>query len=816
VDFPRPQANIRVAAPHNKRLALGVLDLIWSCLQGPHDGRVLAGAVVICLIANLTGMALKGLGRATGFPRAAFWLAAGVISMGAWSAHFMALLAYDFVYPVGFDLPVTLFSALTVFLLASGGFALRASSRGRAVRGLGGAALGGGIAVMHLAGTSALRLPGVLVYDQGLLAVSVLLGMGCSALAFIALGDARRMTQIVSAALLLSLAIISLHLMAMDAVVMLPTGEPALQDGTSSRLWLAALIASVMLVLLLSTIALLLLGLRVKQRILAETARLRSLSDAAFEAIAICDSQGRIADVNDRLSRLLGASRHELCGMPIHLLFRDLPRSLLQEGGRSTTALASGAPVELLSRRLETRGGTRLVVAVRDLRGRLEVERRMLHLARHDPLTGLANRAFFAERLGQEIERVRAGGGGFALLCLDLDRFKAVNDTYGHAAGDLVLREAARRLRAGVRQGDFVARLGGDEFVILRMDEGPADAKALMAGRIGERLSEPYDLGNGAQGDVSASIGIARYPQDAGDAEELNRCADVALYSVKRAGRNGVAFYSDGMDESARLRSALEHDLRFATPRGELELYWQPQRQVRDNALVGFEALLRWHRPGQGNVSPAQFVSAAESSRAILPIGAWVLRTACEEAASWAQPLRVSVNISAVELLQKGFAGQVSQILAESGLDPARLELEIVEEALLHQQEQSLKVLGALKSLGVRVVLDDFGSGYAAMAMLRSFAFDRLNISRHLVRDISNDDAALTMTRAILGLGRGLQMPVMAEGVEGSEQLATLRQEGCEVYQGFLGGRPKPMLNYQAALQECGAAARSLEHPAAG
>jgi diguanylate cyclase (GGDEF)-like protein len=777
------------------------MDLISNCLPGPHDARVLAGAAIICFVACLTSVVLASLARYTGFPRFASGLAVTVAGMGAWSAHFMALLAYNSPYPLGFDLSVTLFSALIALVFAAIAFTVRFRSRRMVWQGVGGAVFGLGIVIMHYVGTAALRLPGELVYDPALIGASAMLGTGVGALAFIVLGWSRRMSRIIAASVLLSLAIIGLHITGIASALLMPDGSPVRTDVAASRLWLAALMASVMVALLVSAITMLVVGLRLKKQVMAETSRLRSLSDAAFEAIAICDARGRIVDVNTMLSQLLATAPEALVGTPVKLLFRDTSQDLMEKGGRMVTALAAGTPVEVLTRPVSTTVGPRLVIAVRDLRGRLEVERRMLHLARHDPLTGLPNRALLNERLTLELAQARAGGPGFALMCLDLDRFKAVNDTHGHAAGDAVLREAARRLRAATRHDDFIARLGGDEFVIIRLNDGAADSIALMAARICEHLSEPFDLGNGARGDISASIGIARCPQDTADAEELQRCADVALYSVKRDGRNGTAFYSRSMDEVARQRSALENDLRLATPRGELELYWQPQRRVVDDTLIGFEALLRWQRPGQGDMPPEEFVPKAESSGAILPIGAWVLRTACTEAAKWQRPLRVSINISVVQLQQKDFVEMVQIVLRDAGLAPERLELEIKEGVLLAEQDDAIMALKAVQALGVRVALDDFGSGHAALGMLRTFSFDRLHIGRAVVKDMSRDAGSLAMMRAIMGLGRELKMPVLAEGVESADQLKALRQEGCEVYQGYLGGRPEPVAAYQRLLR---------------
>ena len=442
------------------------------------------------------------------------------------------------------------------------------------------------------------------------------------------------------------------------------------------------------------------------------------------------------------------------------------------------------------------------VVAVRgtcqDMTERRTTAARIYKLAHHDALTDLANRTLLQERLSAATARARRTGGSLALLCLDLDGFKAVNDLHGHAAGDALLQEVAVRLGRSVRENDTVARLGGDEFVVLQ--DGlpqPAGARSL-ADRLVSLLAEPYDLGGGVQAVVTASIGIALHPDDGDDPATLLRNADTALYRAKWAGKNGSAFFQPEMDRDLRDRRAMEQDLRQAAARGEFALAWQPLAAAGgEDGITGFEVLLRWHHPERGLVPPDVFIPVAEASGAIAAIGAWVLAKACREAAGWAKPLRVAVNVSPLQAQQgDAFAEMVEQALAASGLAPPRLELEVTEGVLINQPNQVLAALRRLKALGVRVALDDFGTGYSSLATLRAFPFDKLKIDRGFITGVAADGQDAAIVRAVLGLARGLSLPVVAEGVETEAQLGALRAEGCEEVQGWLIGRPAPIESF--------------------
>ncbi len=425
---------------------------------------------------------------------------------------------------------------------------------------------------------------------------------------------------------------------------------------------------------------------------------------------------------------------------------------------------------------------------------------RIYRLAHHDALTGLANRALLQERIIEAIACTGRVGGQLAVLCFDLDGFKAVNDVHGHGVGDRLLREVAARLRRIARETSTVARLGGDEFVVLQTDV-QLESTGDIAERLLEALRAPYDLGFGEMHDVvTASVGVARFPADGQDPATLLHNADTALYQAKGAGKNQVVFFRSEMDDKLRERRLLERDLRQAAPRGELALVWQPLSTAADDPrIAGFEVLLRWSHPERGLIPPDLFIPIAEASGVILSIGAWVLEQACREAARWAVPLRVAVNISPVQAQQgEAFAELVEQVLVSTGLAPERLVLEVTEGVMIRDPARVLVALKRLKALGVQIALDDFGTGYSSLATLRAFPFDQIKIDRSFVSGISgsSDGDDMAIVQAVLGLARGLGVPVVAEGVETEIQLGALRQAGCEELQGWLIGRPAPIESF--------------------
>jgi len=414
------------------------------------------------------------------------------------------------------------------------------------------------------------------------------------------------------------------------------------------------------------------------------------------------------------------------------------------------------------------------------------------YMAHHDALTDLANRVLLNERLEQALGRRIHREEFVAVHHLDLDQFKAVNDTFGHPAGDKLLKIVADRLRGLVRETDTIARMGGDEFVIVQAPiSDPADATSL-AQRVIEVIGEPFDI-DGHQAMIGASIGIAVGPNDGLRPDRLLRNADLALYRAKGDGRGTFRFFEAAMDLQMQTRRIMEQDLRKALQAGEFELYYQPVVNLARNAISGFEALIRWNHPVKGLISPASFIPLAEEIGFIVPIGEWVIRQACTTAAQWPGDLHVAVNISAAQFRSPGLMQVIVGALAASGLPPTRLEIEITETVLLQNRETTLAVLHQLRALGVRIAMDDFGTGYSSLTYLQCFPFDKIKIDRSFVKDIAKNAGSLNIVRAVAAMANGMGMTATAEGVETAEQLETITSEGCTEMQGFLFSKPLPL-----------------------
>ena len=471
-------------------------------------------------------------------------------------------------------------------------------------------------------------------------------------------------------------------------------------------------------------------------------------------------------------------------------LTADGPKALMRE-------LADGRVIAVTHRAMPGGGW---VSTFEDVTERRRNEARIVHMARHDGLTDLPNRTALREIGIERLGEARDAGTGLAVLCLDLDRFKPVNDSFGHAVGDGLLKAVAGRLRTHVRGDDVVARLGGDEFAVLYA-VADADEAAALAERLIRVVSAPYRL-DGVSAEIGMSVGIALSGPDAGgrDIERLLKEADMALYEAKAAGRGTFRLFEPKMDETVRERIALERELREALQAGRFEVHYQPLVDLSDDRITGMEALVRWRHPERGLVSPAVFIPLAEETGLIVPLGEWVLRQACRDAASWPGGTSVAVNVSPLQLRHRGFAGTVVAALAASGLAAARLELEITESVLLDDTEANLETLHGLRGLGVRISMDDFGTGYSSISYLRRFPFDKIKIDRSFVRDCAASPDAGAIIRAIVGLGASLGITTLVEGVETEPQLAAIRAEGAREVQGFLFSPPRPAAEAAALL----------------
>ncbi len=415
-----------------------------------------------------------------------------------------------------------------------------------------------------------------------------------------------------------------------------------------------------------------------------------------------------------------------------------------------------------------------LLGVIQDVTQRKQAEARIAHMAHHDVLTDLPNRAAFNERFRETLDRAAATGGCFAVICIDLDRFKEVNDVFGHGVGDAVLCEVADRLRAA-SDGAFLARLGGDEFTVIATGAGEPEAAESMAEKLLAAMASEFEI-QGHQLRMGLSVGVAMYPADSGEASALLANADAALYRAKADGRGSIRFFEPEMDTRLRERRALQQDLQSAIEAGELMLYYQPQAGI-GREVTGFEALVRWRHPTRGTISPAIFIPLAEENGLIMPIGEWIMREACREAASWPRPLQIAINLSPVQFRHGDLAGLVHTVLLETGLAPSRLEFEITEGVLIGDFSRAVAILRRLKSLGVRIAMDDFGTGYSSLSYLQAFPFDKIKIDQAFISNLDSNAQSAAIVRAVIGLGRGLDLPVVAEGVETEEQLAFLTRE---------------------------------------
>jgi diguanylate cyclase (GGDEF)-like protein/PAS domain S-box-containing protein len=528
------------------------------------------------------------------------------------------------------------------------------------------------------------------------------------------------------------------------------------------------------------------------------------------EGIVVMDTEMRILRVNPAFSAITGYAAHEVIGQSSTILRAGMYRGPEVDELRAALREREVWAGEVQGRRrdgtdypawmsfypLRERGETTHFVAqFHDISERREHERRLLHVARHDPLTGLANRAMLDEQGRAAIARAGRAGSRIAVLFIDLDRFKTVNDSLGHDAGDELLVEVSRRLLATVRATDTVARLGGDEFVVVGECLGSERDAGHLARRVHHALSAPVTL-RGRSFHVSPSIGVSVYPDDGDALGMLLKHADTAMYQVKSAGRDGWLLFTPEMNAAVQERLLLERDLRLAIERDELVLHFQPQYCHRTHGVASFEALLRWNHPTRGLLPPARFIPLAEETGVIVALGDWVLRTACAQAIEWERRglgrHSVSVNLSSRQFRQKNLADLVERALRESGLSPDRLELELTESVLLENVDEAVAILQRLKARGVRIAIDDFGTGYSSLAYLRALPIDRIKIDRSFVQDVTRRDGDAVIVGAIISLAHSLGLGVIAEGVETEDQRSFLVTRGCHDVQGFLVGHPAP------------------------
>ncbi|KQW69183.1 diguanylate phosphodiesterase [Phenylobacterium sp. Root77] len=774
---------------------------VLTCLATEHDLRLVVVAGLVCFGGCFTAFRLYSRMRTSAGHgvRAAWVLLTGLVAgCSVWATHFIAMLSYETGLRSGFLPMGTLASLLIAGVFMAAAFAAAAFAPGRAGKIAGGLLAGFGVGAMHYTGMSAYVTEGVLAWDLNIVAGSVLVGVGVALAAMFVARDARLLSQQLIGGLLLTIAICSLHFAGMGAITVIPDPSIDVPAQLLSSVMMTVAVALIVGLIILGGLGAVLIEGGANAQALN---RIRRLADAAYEGIVVVRGD-RIQDANAAFCALAGTSVGELIGERLEgdLLILDDAAGIALDARREGRLRPRGGgeeiPVEAFGRMLEAqRGGSGdlMVLAVRDLRERRSAEEKIRYLAEHDGLTGLANRNMMQARLAQAMDRIAVTGESLSVICIDLDHFKEANDLHGHLAGDAILTETARRLQQSVVAPAFAARLGGDEFVVVQIgvEDQPAAAAELCTTLL-EVLSAPVTYAD-QDLQVGASLGVSLYPDDGATGEALLANADMALYRAKEDGRGSYRFFKREMDESIRERRTLARELRQAILDEELVLHYQPLARAEDGEICGFEALVRWRHPTRGMVAPIDFIPVAEESGLILPLGEWVLRKACADAAAWDRPLRIAVNLSPVQLHQANLAAVVHEVLLETGLAPRRLELEITETALFKDYQRALDNLRRLKALGVRIAMDDFGTGFSSLSTLQSFPFDKIKIDKSFVENIHRHERATAIVRAVLGLGRSLDIPVTAEGVETPEQLEFLRGEACAEVQGYAIGRPGPM-----------------------
>jgi len=777
-------------------------------VQSSHNPGLVILSVLISVFASYTALDLTGRARACEGAMRAIWLAASAVAMGGgiWSMHFVAMLAFHLGMPISYDVRLTFLSFVVAVAVTGVGLSTVIHGCGRRTGLLlGGIFMGLGVASMHYTGMAAMRMQATIAYEPFLFVLSVLIAIVASVVALWLAFHLRAFWQKAAAAGVMGAAVCGMHYTAMAAAIYTPIAmAPMVADPGIPPELLAIATAG-------SSFTLLSFGLicsladqhfatqTAQQRLQEGEERFRRLSDATFEGILIHEG-GKILDANQSLASMFGVDLTKVAGTGLLELLapesreaamRDMVADLTEPyeaiGLRSD---GSRFPLEIHPKSLPYQGRRVHVVAVRDTTERKRAEAQIQYLAHHDALTGLPNRVLFRDRLEQALARARRDGEMVAVLCFDLDRFKEVNDTLGHPAGDALLKGVAARLIACVRETDTVARLGGDEFAIVQVGLAQPKEAATLARRFLESLSIPFELGE-HRTLTGSSLGIAVAPIDGDDPDRLLKNSDIALYRAKAESRGTFRFFEEEMNVRLQARRALEQDLHRALVEGQFELHYQPQVELGDGSLVGFEALLRWRHP-EREVGPAEFIPVAEESGLILPLGEWVLRQACTEAAGWSRPLKVAVNLSPAQFKHRDLAGLVADVLEETRLDPDRLELEITESIILQDTKATLATLGRLKEMGVHISMDDFGTGYSSLSYLRRFPFDKIKIDRSFISGLENSGGDAAIIRAVIALARSLGMTATAEGVETKHQLAYLRNEDCNQAQGYYLGRPAP------------------------
>ena len=779
---------------------------VLNCVTQEHDLRLVGLSAVICVLGCLTTLTLLARAADPGTRHARSWTfcAAMVFGCSVWALHFVAMLAFMPGQEMGYDIDLTAFS---VFVAAGGSLVALIAWKAPVPRPvsvvLGGILLGLAVSGMHYVGVAAMRFSGFEIFDRRYMLASIVVSIAFSILALARASDVRPVGRRVEVGVWLALAICGLHFTGMAAITIAPGLSESSHGVVLGTGPLAIAVASVSVVILISSLAAIMVEQHLSQRALQELGRMRLMNNLAQEVLLI-QRDGTVFEVNSAGERLFRARAEEIIGRSLTSLFSDDSLPVLSRRERCSPHLrrpeemeikatdGTCVPVEISCQSIAYLGKPATAMVLRDLTDRKRDEARIRHLARHDALTDLPNRFNLQERLDIALEIAAQHGTGLALVNIDLDRFKPVNDLFGHAVGDALLVQAAKRILAEISQTDTLARFGGDEFIMVLTSQPQPDQASIVCTRIVAALSKPFVV-EGHRIEIGASIGIALYPDDGGNADTLMRAADAAMYRVKEQGRGALRFYEASMNDQLQARLQLRQELAGAVEREELVLHYQPIVNGVTGEVETFEALIRWMHPERGMIPPNDFIPLAEETGLIDGIGRWVIATACRDAAGWPQPWRVSLNVSPRQFRQTDLCAAIGSVLAANALHPGRVVVEVTEGVLIEDAAKAVSILSQLRGIGVRIALDDFGTGFSSLSYLQLFKFDRLKIDKSFVAKLGQSEDALTIIRTIVNLGHNLGLEVTAEGVETEAQLDVVRGLGCDQIQGYLVARPATM-----------------------
>ncbi|MFC7052042.1 putative bifunctional diguanylate cyclase/phosphodiesterase [Hansschlegelia quercus] len=731
------------------------------------------------------------------------WGVVGITAAGctAWATHMIGLFAFQPGMEAGFDPTLMAVSLIAGTVGIGAGVWLGVGRHDRERRFVAGVVLGLGVTTLHYLGQASYVVTGYVVWDDVLVGGSIVVSLAMFGVATVASGDRRPPIRRLGAPLLLA-AIAVLHFSGMAAATFV--FDPRIELGPAilpARL-VAPVVAGASAVLFVLAVLGLRFALAARAAARRDRERLRELASVAVEGLLLCDGE-LIATINQSLEELSGLPSAALSGRPMSVLLPGVNLVNLPERQELDAELVAAngqrVPVRVLRREVHFGRERQAVVAIRDQRERLSAEQRMRTLAFSDALTGLPNRARFGDLLAARAAACLSNGAQLAILLIDLDRFKFVNDTFGHAAGDALLRQVAQRLEASAGSRSVVARLGGDEFAVLAPDGVTEFDAERLAQAVVDSLSRPFTLQNNTV-EIGASAGLAIAPNDGEQPEELLRNADLALYRAKLDGKGLARRFDPELQRQARERQQMEIDLAQALIRNEFEVHYQPLVDPRTLEVKAAEALVRWRHPGRGLVSPVDFITVAEETGLISGIGSWVLSRACQDAASWPSHMRIAVNLSPTQFRDPALIETIMGALSASGLPPQRLVLEITEGVLLLDEARTLTTLELLRAYGIGLAMDDFGTGYASLGYLRRFPFSKIKIDRSFVRDLPADRGCAAIFQAIVALAGALNMSITVEGVETVEQLNFAAEEGCDLVQGYYLSRPLPLAEFHLFL----------------